>query len=174
MYEQLWNLWGILRSWINRWQVIWLNSEQFWSELLSAAQNCSELLSADQNCSVLVSNPDADQCWSILIVDSLIRTDQFWAELLSADQCWSEPVGQREVLDKVVVQDKRSIYYVRYPNLAIYRCLTMASGHSLPILYHSIRQKTRNTNSLTSTTAQPFCKRFCGASSRSVRLSERV
>ena len=38
--------------------------------------------------------------------------------------------------DKVVVQDKRSIYYVRYPNLAIYRCLTMASGHSLPILYH--------------------------------------
>ena len=39
--------------------------------------------------------------------------------------------------DKVVVQDKRSIYYVRYPNLAIYCCLTMASGHSLPILYHS-------------------------------------
>ena len=33
--------------------------------------------------------------------------------------------------------DKRSIYYVRYPNLAIYYCLTMASGHYLPILYHS-------------------------------------
>ena len=29
----------------------------------------------------------------------------------------------------MVVQDKRSIYYVRYPNLAIYYCLTMASGH---------------------------------------------
>jgi len=39
--------------------------------------------------------------------------------------------------DKMVVQDKRSIYYVRYPNLAIYYCLTMASGHYLPILYHS-------------------------------------
>jgi len=38
--------------------------------------------------------------------------------------------------DKMVVQDKRSIYYVRYPNLAIYYCLTMASGHYLPILYH--------------------------------------
>ena len=38
--------------------------------------------------------------------------------------------------DKMVVQDKRSIYYVRYPNLAIYCCLTMASGHYLPILYH--------------------------------------
>ena len=39
--------------------------------------------------------------------------------------------------DKMVVQDKRSIYYIRYPNLAIYYCLTMASGHYLPILYHS-------------------------------------
>ena len=39
--------------------------------------------------------------------------------------------------DKMVVQDKRSIYYVRYPNLAIYYCLTMASGHYLPILYHN-------------------------------------
>jgi len=39
--------------------------------------------------------------------------------------------------DKMVVQDKRSIYYVRYPNLAIYYCLTMASGHYLPILYHT-------------------------------------
>ena len=38
----------------------------------------------------------------------------------------------------------------------------------------SIRQKTRNTKSLTSTTAQPFRRRFCGASSRSVGLSERV
>ena len=38
--------------------------------------------------------------------------------------------------DKMVVQDKRSIYYVRYPNLAIYYCFTMASGHYLPILYH--------------------------------------
>ena len=39
----------------------------------------------------------------------------------------------------LVVQDKRSIYYVRYPNLAIYYCLTMASGHYLPILYHSLQ-----------------------------------
>ena len=38
----------------------------------------------------------------------------------------------------------------------------------------SIRQKTRNTNSVTSTTAQQFCKRFCGASSRSVKVSDRV
>ena len=43
--------------------------------------------------------------------------------------------------DKMVVQDKRSIYYVRYPNLAIYYCLTMASGHYLPILYHSISSR---------------------------------
>ena len=35
---------------------------------------------------MLISNLDADQCWSILIVDTLIRTDQFWAEILSADQ----------------------------------------------------------------------------------------
>ena len=38
----------------------------------------------------------------------------------------------------------------------------------------SIRQKTWNTNYLTSTTAQPFRKRFCGAFLWSVRVSERV
>jgi len=47
----------------------------------------------------------------------------------------------------MVVQDKRSIYYVRYPNLAIYYCLTMASGHYLPILYHRGNQTETFLNS---------------------------
>ena len=41
-------------------------------------------------------------------------------------------------------------------------------------LADSIRRKTRNTNGLTSTMAQPFCKRFCGASSQSVKVSDRA
>ena len=44
---------------------------------------------------------------------------------------------ESKTADRMVVQDKRSTDYVRYPNLAIYYCLTMASGHYLPILYHS-------------------------------------
>ena len=41
-------------------------------------------------------------------------------------------------------------------------------------LADSIRRKTRNTSGLTSTTAQPFCKQFCGVSSRSVKVSDRA
>ena len=45
---------------------------------------------------------------------------------------------------------------------------------SLSDLADSIRRKTQNTSRLTSTTAQPFCKRFCGVSSRSVKVSDRA
>ena len=38
----------------------------------------------------------------------------------------------------------------------------------------SIRQKTRNTSGLTFTMAQMFCKQFCGAPSRGVKVSEQV
>ena len=41
-------------------------------------------------------------------------------------------------------------------------------------LADSIRRKPWNTSGLTSTTAQPFCKRFCGASSWSVKVSDRA
>ena len=41
-------------------------------------------------------------------------------------------------------------------------------------LADSIRRKTQNTSGLTSTTAQPFCKRFCGVSSQSVKVSDRA
>ena len=41
-------------------------------------------------------------------------------------------------------------------------------------LADSIRRKSQNTSGLTSTTAEPFCKRFCGVSSRSVKVSDRA
>ena len=41
-------------------------------------------------------------------------------------------------------------------------------------LADSIRRKPWNTSGLTSTTAQPFRKRFCGASSQSVKVSDQA
>ena len=41
-------------------------------------------------------------------------------------------------------------------------------------LADSIRRKPWNTSGLTSTTAELFCKWFCGASSRSVKVSDRA
>ena len=39
-------------------------------------------------------------------------------------------------------------------------------------LADSIRRKSQNTSGLTSTMAQLFCKRFCGVSSQSVKVSD--
>ena len=70
-------------------------------EIWNSDQNCSALFNAGQNWSVLIR---AVQHWSailMLISADCRNSDQNWSALIrnpNTDQCWSEPVGEREVL----------------------------------------------------------------------------
>ena len=58
---------------------------------------------------------------------------QFMQKTNLLNRCWTWPWI---ISESCWTSHSDSPYYVRYPNLAIYYCLTMASGHYLPILYH--------------------------------------